>query len=193
MMPRKYRWTRLCGFVALAVLLVTSASGCGGGKGNVSGEVTVGGKPLPMGIITFTPATGSAVSAEIVDGKYNAVGVPVGTVNVSLDLSHLKELSGKGGPQGGAAAMAAKFGKGEDEAKQKSMHPEKASGMPAMPEGAKEYFAKQKQASADTGRKVKDALALLPEIPQKYTDPKQSGWTLNVSKGDNTFDAKVTK
>ncbi len=188
------RFTRFCVAIALASLLVTFASGCGGGgKGTVSGEVTVGGKPLPMGIIVFTPDSGPAVAAEILDGKYSAVGVPSGNVSVSLDLNSLKQQAEKAGPKsgGGAAAVAAKFGKSDDVGKQKSMAP--GTGGPGMPDEAKEYYAKQKESNAEAGRRIKDALVLLPEIPEKYSDPKLSGWSLKVSKGDNTFDAKVVK
>lgn len=191
MWVRHRRFARSCGAIALASLLVTFASGCGGGKGTVSGEVTVDGKPMPMGIIVFTPDSGLAVAAEIVDGKYSAVGVPSGNVSVSLDLNSLKQQAEKAAPKSGAAGMAAKFGKSDDPAKQKSMAP--GGGGPAMPDVAKEYYANQKDANVEAGRRIKEALALLPQIPEKYTDPKKSGWTLKVSRGENTFDAKVAK
>ncbi len=187
------RYVHRCGLVALPFLFCALA-GCGiGGKGSVSGTVTVNGKPLSMGMIVFTPASGTPVAAEISDGKYEATGVPTGEVKVSLDLHNLKLIAdqAKSGMKG-MAGMAAKFGKGGDVNKEKSLNPGGAN-MAKMPEGAKEMLAKQQQSAGDAKRRQKEALALLPEIPEKYTDPAQSGWTLKVSGGSNTFDAKVTK
>jgi hypothetical protein len=145
-----------------------------------------------MGVIVFTPDTGASVSAEIVDGKYSAVGVPTGNVKVSLDLSGLKLIAEQEGRKGAGTAtgMAAKFGKGPDAAKQKSMTPPKGTEMPAK---AKEQFALLEKTGAEAKHRSEEAIPLLKQIPDKYTDPNASGWTLKVSTGGNTFDAKVTK
>ena len=191
------RSTWCVGALALSLCLLTFSSGCGkGGKGSVSGEVTVDGKPLPIGTIVFTPSQGPAVAAEIIDGKYSAIGVPTGDVKVSLDLNSLKMLVDQAAPKGGAAAVGAAFGKGvpEDTTKKKSMAPTAAPpGGVEMPPEAKAQLAAQAQAGAEANRRSKDAVILFKLIPDKYTDPNASGWTLKVSSGDNTFDAKVTK
>ena len=190
------RSTWCVGALALSLCLLTFSSGCGkGGKGNVSGEVTVAGKPLPIGTIVFTPSQGPAVAAEIIDGKYSAIGVPTGDVKVSLDLNSLKMLADQVAPKGGAAAVGAAFGKGvpEDTTKKKSMAPTAPPGGVEMPPEAKAQLAAQAQAGAEANRRSKDAVILFKLIPDKYTDPNASGWTLKVSSGDNTFDAKVTK
>ncbi len=190
------RSTWCVGALALSLCLLTFSSGCGkGGKGNVSGEVTVDGKPLPIGTIVFTPSQGPAVAAEIIDGKYSAIGVPTGDVKVSLDLNSLKMLADQAAPKGGAVGMGAKFGKGapEDTTKKKSMAPTAPPGGVEMPSEAKAQLAAQAQAGAEANRRSKDAVILFKLIPDKYTDPNASGWTLKVSSGDNTFDAKVTK
>ena len=190
------RSTWCVGALALSLCLLTFSSGCGkGGKGNVSGEVTVAGKPLPIGTIVFTPSQGPAVAAEIIDGKYSAIGVPTGDVKVSLDLNSLKMLADQVAPKGGAAAVGAAFGKGvpEDTTKKKSMAPTAPPGGVEMPPEAKAQLAAQTQAGAEANRRSKDAVILFKLIPDKYTDPNASGWTLKVSSGDNTFDAKVTK
>jgi hypothetical protein len=62
----------------LAVLLVAFAAGCGGDSGGpervpVSGTVTLGGQPLPSGLIRFIPdgaTTGPASAAVIEQGRY---------------------------------------------------------------------------------------------------------------------------
>jgi hypothetical protein len=190
------RLFRFCGGFVLPLLFIAVAGGCGGGKGNVSGTVTVDGKPLPMGTIVFTSESGPAVAAEILDGKYAAVGVPTGDVKVSLDLSALKSLAGEGGARGRTASekMAEKFGKGagaDTAGKYKdSFDPTKNPNLPAE---AKEQAAQQHKALEDAQRRKTEVIPLLHAIPDKYTDPKTSGWTLRVSLGDNTFDAKVTK
>ncbi|WP_439622598.1 hypothetical protein [Gemmata sp.] len=70
---------------ALAVL-VGSALGCSQEPGAVSGEVTIGGKPLPGGVISFHSEVGSSpvVNAPIKDGKYTVSGVPSGNAIVTV-------------------------------------------------------------------------------------------------------------
>lgn len=146
------RSTWCVGALALSLCLLTFSSGCGkGGKGNVSGEVTVAGKPLPIGTIVFTPSQGPAVAAEIIDGKYSAIGVPTGDVKVSLDLNSLKMLADQVAPKGGAAAVGAAFGKGvpEDTTKKKSMAPTAPPGGVEMPPEAKAQLGR---AGAGRGR-----------------------------------------
>lgn len=174
------------------LLLLALTGGCGGGKGEVSGEVTVDGKPLTLGAIVFTPASGPAVAAEVVDGKYRATGVPTGDCKVSLDLSTLKQLVAQNAPKTGAAAFGAKFGKGQDAAKEKSMNPS-AGAMKEMPGEAKQQLQEQQKATAEGQRRAKDGAGQLTAVDAKYTDPNTSGWTIKVSVGANTFDAKVGK
>jgi hypothetical protein len=70
-----YRW----GAVVLAVV----ALGCGQRHGQVSGSVTVDGVPLDYGIVNFVGLDGAA-SAPILDGAYEAGGVPLGTVRIAV-------------------------------------------------------------------------------------------------------------
>jgi hypothetical protein len=191
--PELNRLFRFWGGVALPVLLIVFAGGCGGGKGNVSGTVTVNGKPLPMGVIVFTPESGAAVAAEIIDGKYSASGVPSGTVKVSLDLRSIKLIEEQTKGKGGADALAAKYKKGaaDDTTKQKSMNPPKDA---KIPDEAREGLATRQQASEEANRRSRESLQLLKEIPDRYTDPNQSGWTVQVTTGlETTFDAQVSK
>src|SRR5882672_9429946 len=57
---------------ALTTLIVALASGCGDGKHNVSGLVTLDGKPVKNGSVSLEAADGSAgvFSGGIHDGKY---------------------------------------------------------------------------------------------------------------------------
>jgi hypothetical protein len=73
-------------FFSAACLLVI-AVGCGPRTGEVSGEVTFKGKPIPGGILTFRPADESqnSVSYDLQrDGKFKVV-LPVGDVAISID------------------------------------------------------------------------------------------------------------
>lgn len=69
------------GVVLVALLALV---GCGG-EPMVSGTVTVDGKPLPEGSITFIPVDGKAPTAgsSIKDGQYS-VKAPVGPMKVSI-------------------------------------------------------------------------------------------------------------
>jgi len=61
---------RPCG--AALALLLTVCLGCGGGGVVVEGEITLGGKPVDSGSITFVPADGAGPSTggSISAGRY---------------------------------------------------------------------------------------------------------------------------
>jgi hypothetical protein len=69
------RWWSL----AVACLVV----GCGRRLGHVAGTVRVDGAPLDYGIINFV-APGGAASAPILDGAFEADGVPLGSVQIAV-------------------------------------------------------------------------------------------------------------
>jgi len=71
----RYRWG--------AVVLAIAALGCGQRHGQVSGSVSVDGVPLDYGIVNFVGLDGAA-SAPILDGAYEAGGVPLGTVRIAV-------------------------------------------------------------------------------------------------------------
>lgn len=66
---------------AVLALLAASVAGCGGGDGlervAVSGSVTIGGEPVPNGVVRFKPAAGTEgpmANTMISDGQYNIPG-----------------------------------------------------------------------------------------------------------------------
>ena len=68
-------------------ILLSVIVGCGPRMGEVTGEVTFKGKPIPGGIVTFRPADESqnSVAYELGrDGKYK-VELPVGDVLICID------------------------------------------------------------------------------------------------------------
>jgi hypothetical protein len=67
------------GWLTVALL----AAGCGPRFGNVSGQVTYQGKPLPGGTITFYDAANGAASGPIeTDGTYSVSKVATGRARV---------------------------------------------------------------------------------------------------------------
>ncbi len=84
----KYAWT----LSILACSLLLLASGCGGGHGaSVSGRVTLDGKPLDTGTVTFHPEGGgpTAYGGIHSDGSYQVKtgtqqGLPPGEYRVTV-------------------------------------------------------------------------------------------------------------
>ncbi|HBI41726.1 MAG TPA: hypothetical protein DDY78_02585 [Planctomycetales bacterium] len=168
-------------FGAVVVLLGT-ATGCGG-KGNVSGTVTgPDGKPLPLGKISFTPSSGPpGVSADIEDGKYTAENVGTGENKVAVETAYIKTESLPMLKNTNPESMAT-HGTGGGGPVPKDMPAEAVAGMAAI------------NKSRDEGiQKAKDNMAKYREIPEKFTDPKTSGLSLTVKSGANTFPVDLSK
>jgi hypothetical protein len=158
------------------LVLLGAATGCGG-KGNVSGIVTgPDGKPLPLGRISFLPASGPpGVSADIQDGKYTAENVPTGENKVSVETSYI-ELEAKLALKNSGGGGQGQGGTGGGAAPQRNMPPEAVAGMAEMNKGR------------DAGIKhAKENLEKYREIPEKFNNPQTSGLSLTVKSGDNTF------
>jgi len=65
------------------VVLTVIAAGCGRRHGDVNGSVAVDGRPLDYGIVNFVGTAGAA-SAPVLDGRFEAGGVPLGTVRIAV-------------------------------------------------------------------------------------------------------------
>lgn len=76
---------RLRAWLAPAALLLLA--GCSGGKGEVTGEVTYKGEPLPFGRITFVSDVGyhQTASSFIIRGKYKIVSIPAGPARIEIE------------------------------------------------------------------------------------------------------------
>ena len=73
--------------VASLILLVAPGCGRGYATAEMQGRVTVDGKPVEDGAITFTPLSGgrgNGATAAIQSGRYQAKDVPQGTVRVTF-------------------------------------------------------------------------------------------------------------
>jgi hypothetical protein len=71
-----------------AVVLAASllATSCGGGTGSVKGTITVGGKPLPSGLIVFLPEGGNKdpMNCAIRNGEYETTPMPAGLARIYI-------------------------------------------------------------------------------------------------------------
>jgi len=105
--PRTARRRLLAWLTPVALLLLV---GCGGKKGEVTGEVTYKGEPLPFGRITFISEAGrhDAFHGFIIRGKYTVQRCPVGPVKISVvslnpptkkQLEEAKKQPGPGGEE----------------------------------------------------------------------------------------------
>ncbi len=87
----------------LSVLLFTVFAGCGPTTGTISGTVTVSGKPVESGIISFTPADGKGapVTVDIQNGKYAAqavAGAKLVQISAPVVTGQRPEYNGPGAP-----------------------------------------------------------------------------------------------
>ena len=73
--------SRLPADAVLAALLI---AGCGGGRGDLGGEVTYQGKPVSSGTVTAVGSDGVVKSGFIADGRYEVRDLPAGTVKLAV-------------------------------------------------------------------------------------------------------------
>jgi hypothetical protein len=145
---------------ALPALLAVAA-GCGGpGEGEVSGRVTYRNKPVPGGLVTFTPASGRAnpVTVELdKDGNFPAVTLPGGEVHVSIDNREL--------------APAEELG-------------DVTPNIPLSSEARKNLGVKKKKpAGAEKKKRPAKRSSRYVAIPEKYHKAETSGLTFTVKGG----------
>src|SRR5438132_11459228 len=60
---------------------------------DVTGAVTLAGKPLPAGWITFHGKGGRSAAATIDEGKYALKGAPTGQVRVTIDTAGIASMA----------------------------------------------------------------------------------------------------
>jgi hypothetical protein len=67
-------------------LMLSAVAGCAETQGDVSGQVSFKGSPLPAGKVTFLCEGGAkpVLTANIREGKYEIKGVPVGPVKITV-------------------------------------------------------------------------------------------------------------
>jgi hypothetical protein len=84
----------------LLFLLALLLSGCGSGKGTVTGRLTVGGKPVTAGayVTIFAPTGESALGNVDKDGNYTIENAPLGQVKITVANGRLVEKSESSAP-----------------------------------------------------------------------------------------------
>jgi hypothetical protein len=160
-------WVRFVGPLGL-LLVLPVATGCGAGRGKVSGRVLYHGAALPGGSVTFRPADPgqNAVSAVVgEDGHYEAV-LPVGEVTVSIDNRRLQPPPNLGvGLTTGLPLPP-------------EMRKDGAGTPPEQPGGA------EANPTRPPGHYIK--------IPDKYYNMETSGLQFTVSGGEQEHDLVLT-
>lgn len=162
MMNKRAAFWRLgMGLFVLPLALI--AVGCGSGQGTVSGKVSYQGKDVPGGTVFILPSKGGSVSGAIKeDGTYSIAKVPSGPAKVTVETESVKP----------------------------------ASAAPAQARGDASFYSKMPKPPADLAKgdvtigpslSRGDAKRYVP-IPAKYNDPDQSGLSLTVKGGKNSFD-----
>jgi hypothetical protein len=157
-MQKRWRWQW---FLFQAAVLVM-VGGCSQQGANVSGKVTVDGKPLTPKqtglVVSFVGKDSLPVTASVADdGTFHAKGVALGDNSVAVYWVP---------PPGQDPGTKVKDGK-----------------LPASPEGGPDW--EQPPAPAKTPGKSQSA-ATSP-IPEHYFDPNTSGLTFTVQPGQNTY------
>jgi hypothetical protein len=162
-------------FVGALALIIPLAIGCGGGKGKISGSVTIDGQSLPAGTITFHTDKGPPVGGDIKDGHYAVTGVPTGSVKVTVETASIKQQAESfGNVDEGMAMSMGRMPKGN------------------LPPEAQEALAKEKQRNDEMKRQAQELKAAYRPIPDKYSKEDASGLTCQVKSGSNTFDVPLT-
>jgi hypothetical protein len=168
MNPTTKRMLRLSAVFVLAFLF--GVTGCSK-SGKVTGTVKLDGKIIPIGTITFHPAKGAAVSAEIEDGKYTVEKVPPGECTVTVDTSRYRNESksaGKEGPGGMAMPPGVK--------------------MPTPGQGAPAEMQDAMNQGKDQQKERLARLKNMIDVPKDFGDPKTSGLTYTITSGSQEID-----
>jgi hypothetical protein len=94
---------RTAGWLAILTSVTVSAIGCGDAVGTVSGSVTIDGRPLDKGFISFVPAdsAGAPITVDVKQGRYDLQTV-AGNKRVQISapvvVSSRPEYNGPGAP-----------------------------------------------------------------------------------------------
>jgi hypothetical protein len=157
---------RLAG-AALSVAVAVLLSGCGKGKGLVTGKVTVDDRPVRSGELTFVSSDGTKYPTAIgFDGRYS-IELPTGDYNVGV------------GSGSGPSAVMMKGMKGMKGAPM-TTPPTAPKGLPAM----KDPTGEVKGEGVDMAKEAKKPVV----IPLRYRPPESSGFKVTVTGSGDTLD-----
>lgn len=163
-------------FLGMLAVSLCAATGCGGGKGKISGKVTLDGQPLQAGRISFVPSKGTGATTEIKNGEYSVEQIPPGEVKVTVDTKWVQDRIHE------LNEALKSMGKGQ---RQPPAGKE-------LPEGARKQMAEEQERIAKMQQEVKDLESGYKPIPEKYSKAESSGLSLNVKSGSQTFDVPLS-
>ena len=151
----------------LIVALLLLIGGCGS-NGKVSGKVYYKDKPLTVGMVQFFPEKqGGDFSSPIApDGSYSIAKLPPGSAKIAVYSNSANPIATMG-PMGGGR-MANK-------------------GMKA----AEEQMKKGKGEGGDSAPSPFTTTKGSGSIPTKYNSPDESGLSVTITGGSQTFDIKL--
>jgi hypothetical protein len=152
---------RLAG-AALSVAVAVLLSGCGKGKGLVTGKVTVDDRPVRTGLLTFVSTSDGTKYPTTIgfDGRYS-IELPAGDYKVGVEAA-----------SGQAAIMMKGAGV--------STAPKAPKGLPAM----KDPTGEVKGEGVDLAKEAKNPVI----IPMRYRPPESSGFKITVTGSGDTLD-----
>jgi hypothetical protein len=156
---RPVAWLAPAGLLLLA--------GCGGGKGEVTGQVLYNGEPLSMGRITFVSETGKqeAFSSYVIRGKYTIKGCPAGPVKISVESLEPPT---------------------KEQIEAYTKQPPRMA--PEMHERMSQQGPPPEMKEIAEGPPLKHM-----KIPPQYADPDKSGLTYTVTRGSQEHTVELTK
>lgn len=159
------------------IICVAAMIGCGPSMGKVTGTVTVAGKPVPGGLVTFRPddASFNSVSAELDrDGKFS-VELPTGPTKICIDNRQYEPQpkAGQGIPSGIMLAPEV-------------LEKIQKKGASKQPEPAPEVDPTE---SADVPQVVESGRYV--RLPEKVFLIETSGLGLEVKQGEQVFDIQL--
>jgi hypothetical protein len=143
---------------ALSVMVAVPLSGCGKGKGPVTGTVTVDNRPIRSGQLTFLGADGTRHPTTIgFNGTYT-IELPPGDYKVGVE----------GGGQSNAAKMA------------RVPIPKAPTGMPPMKDPTGQVGGEP----VDLAKEMQNPVV----VPMRYRAPESSGLKVTTTGDGDTFD-----
>jgi len=175
-----------CLFVILGSLALLSA-GCSGkgGKAEVTGKVTLDGKPLGYGSIRFVnPGTGKEkgdANADIEDGEFSAKKVPVGEIKVTVDTESLRARLAD-------IPQLRQTLKTQEENDKKMAAMMQAKGLKSdIDDSAKKESVDKMKADLAKLELIQKKISATA-VPKKYQDEKTTPITVTIKSGSNTLD-----
>ena len=162
----------------LPILFLVAALGCGGKKGTITGTVTIDGKPVTSGQVTFYPEKEKAkpISGPIREEGYSVSGVPVGPAKITVTTSGRREFDM-------LLSKEAELKRNLQTAQ--AMKPPKDAPVANPAEKFKEELA-------EVQKKIK-ATRNAPEAPKAVTDVKTTPLSYTVTGGKQEHPIEISK